>query len=115
MTRILSAVVLVLVSSSSSGLAQQSFSCPIGREPACLEYGAKVCTSFSKCVEESASCFRPSTCDYNGFMCVSDHDDYVKKAKAMASAYDDFKACVARSSDMESVQSCIRSDNLRLP
>lgn len=113
--RLLSAGFLVLAWSSSNGLAQQSFSCPIGREPACLEYGAKVCSSLAKCVDESASCFRSSTCDYNGFMCVSDHDDYVKKAKAMASAYDDFKSCVARSSDMDGVQSCVRSDNLRLP
>ncbi len=63
-----------------------------------------------KCVDQSAACFQQNTCDFNGFMCVSDHEEYVKKAKAMASDYDDFKSCVVRAEDMDAVQTCIRLD-----
>ncbi|MGO7353328.1 hypothetical protein ACCS66_01145 [Rhizobium ruizarguesonis] len=96
---------ILSLSATASG---QSFSCPIGRQPSCLGYSDKV-------VDKDSSCFTSYTCDFNGFMCVSDHEDYVKKAKRMASGYDDFKNCVARAMDMDGVQSCIRSDNLRLP
>lgn len=91
----------------------QSFTCPIGRQPSCLDYSDKVCSSFSKCVDQTATCFDQFTCNYEGFMCVSDHADYVRKAKLMAEGYDDFKGCVVRAMDMEAVQACISRDNLR--
>ena len=37
----------------SSNAYAQSFSCSYG-QPACLDYGAKVCSSFAKCVSEDA-------------------------------------------------------------
>lgn len=84
----------------------QSFSCPIGRNPSCLGFNDKV-------VDRNAVCFNSFTCDFSGFMCVSDHKDYVGKAKRMAEGHDDFRLCVARASDMDAVQKCIRLDNLR--
>jgi len=98
---------------ASNSVAQESFSCPFGKQASCLDYGDKVCSSMGKCVDGNATCFQPNTCDYNGFMCVSDHNDYMKKAKTMAESYDDFRHCVATAADMNSVQNCIRADNLR--
>ncbi|RKE83981.1 hypothetical protein DFO46_0741 [Rhizobium sp. AG855] len=86
--------------------AAQSFSCRGGDRPACLGI-------FDKVVPQDAQCFNAYTCDYNGFMCSSDHKDYVKKAVKMAEGYDEFKTCVARSSTMNEVQSCVLRDNLR--
>lgn len=96
---------ILSLSATASG---QSFSCPIGRQPSCLAYDDKV-------VDRDSQCFKSYTCNYDGFMCVSDHNDYVNKAKRMASGYDDFKNCVANASDMEAVHRCVRNDNLRVP
>ncbi|MGQ2950756.1 MAG: hypothetical protein ACT6RN_10620 [Agrobacterium sp.] len=121
----LSAGYLVLCAGAAFG--QQSFSCSWGKEAACLDFGAKVCSQFGKCVDENTTCFKKSTCDFDGFMCVSDHndyvtkakamardyDDYVTKAKTMASNYDDLRTCISRASDMDAVQSCVQQDSYR--
>ncbi|MFT4160916.1 hypothetical protein [Shinella sp.] len=102
-----------LTMGGSIATAQQSFTCNWGKEAACLDYGAKVCSQFGKCVDENAVCFKKSTCDYNGFMCTSDHEEYAKKAKAMAANYDDFRSCVTRASDMDDVATCVQRDSYR--
>lgn len=78
-----------------------------------MDYGAKVCSQFGKCVDDDAVCFKKSTCDYSGFMCVSDHEEYAAKAKTMATSYDDFRDCINRASDMDEVSSCVRQDSYR--
>ncbi|MER9080618.1 hypothetical protein [Mesorhizobium sp. M0895] len=55
-------------------LAGQSFSCSIGSEPACLDYGAVVCKSGATCVARDSVCFDSYTCDYKGFVCKSKFD-----------------------------------------
>lgn len=64
----------------STPVLAQSFSCSFGKEPACLEYGAKVCSSFGKCVDQNTSCFDTYQCNYEGFTCKSNvtacNDDY---------------------------------------
>lgn len=77
----------------------QSFSCPVGKRAACLDYGDKV-------VDGSAQCFNSYTCDFSGFMCKSDHDSYVKKAKALVETYDGLKACISRAATVEDAKSC---------
>lgn len=84
----------------------QSFSSPIGRNPSCLNYGDKT-------VDAGSTCFQQFTCDFNGFMCVSNHQSYVKKVKIMAAGYDEFKQCVAIARDMDAVAACVRIDNFR--
>ncbi len=95
---LLAITLLLFVSAGGSGSAQ-SFSCPIGKRAACLDYGDKV-------VDGSAQCFNSYTCDFSGFMCKSDHDSYVKKAKALVETYDGLKACISRASTIEDAKSC---------
>ncbi|GAB1381288.1 hypothetical protein MASR1M49_41340 [Pararhodobacter aggregans] len=49
----------------------QSFTCPIGRRAACLEYGDTVCSTFGRCVDSNAVCFSALECNYEGFTCRS--------------------------------------------
>ncbi|MBD1547344.1 hypothetical protein [Roseibium aggregatum] len=76
----------------------QSFSCTFG-EPACLDYGAKVCSSSAKCVDQNAICFDSFTCDYKGFVCKSDYDeavdeidDKVRRYNALVNDFNSLKA-----------------------
>ena len=76
------AVVLVLVGAASifsigSGVAQQTFSCPYGKQASCLDYGDKVCSSSSKCVDHNSICFSSYECNYEGFICKSKYDKAV--------------------------------------
>jgi hypothetical protein len=93
------AISLLLSALAASNGSAQSFSCPIGKRAACLDYGDKV-------VDGSAQCFNSYTCDFSGFMCKSDHDNYVKKAKGLLEAYDGLKACISRASTIEDAKSC---------
>lgn len=60
----------------------QSFSCSIGSQPACLDYGDKVCSSMAKCVSSGAICFDSYTCDFRGFVCKSTLDEAVEEIEA---------------------------------
>ena len=64
----------------------QSFSCTFGRA-ACLDYGDKVCSSFSKCVSDDAVCFDSYTCDYSGFICKSKYDELSDEAQEISDKY----------------------------
>lgn len=114
MKRVLSCAAIVYLS-LGVGLAsaQNAFTCPWGKDAACLNYGDKICSRFGKCVDDDAVCFSRYTCDADGFMCVSDHQDFVIKARSMASDYDDFRQCVAFASDMEEVADCLATDSYR--
>ncbi len=93
-------VITLAVSTSAAGNSSaQSFSCPIGKRAACLDFGDKV-------VDGSAQCFNSYTCDFSGFMCKSDHDAYVKKAKALLEAHDGLKACISSAATVEDAKSC---------
>ena len=123
---------LALVAASLAGgqaAVAQSFTCNLGKQPACLDYSDKVCSSFAKCVSSDAICFNSYTCDYKGFVCKSDlldiaekHDDLVndyndlagrydellRKAKSLASDYDDLVSNRnALASNLEDVKRCV--------
>jgi DNA mismatch repair ATPase MutS len=84
----------VLILGVGSVIAQQNFSCPYGKQASCLDYGDKVCSSYSKCVDQNSICYSPYTCNYKGFMCASKYDelvdeynDLLQKNKRLASEY----------------------------
>lgn len=105
----------------------QNFSCNYGKQPACLDYGAKVCSSLAKCVDQSAACFDSYQCDYEGFTCksnvtecaekhdkvlrenrslVSDYNELLDKAKAIAEAKDDLEFCVQIANSLSAAKAC---------
>jgi hypothetical protein len=67
----------------ASAAGSQSFSCPIGKQASCLDYGDKVCDSFAKCVAGDAVVFPQGTCDYNGFVCKSSLNGAVDEYEAL--------------------------------
>ncbi len=81
----------------------QSFSCNLGKQPACLSYSDMV-------VDRNSQCFDQLTCFPGGFVCKSDMDDLQTKAKRIATNYDDLRLCLSRASHMDDVQSCLGSD-----
>jgi hypothetical protein len=105
--------VLAAVALATPSLAQ-SFSCSIGSQPACLDYGEKVCSSNGKCVTSDAVCFNSYTCNFEGFVCKSDMDELAEKAKRMAQGYDELRQCLSHSSDMSDVAECVRKDNFNI-
>ncbi|MBE8232455.1 MAG: hypothetical protein HAW67_01880 [Endozoicomonadaceae bacterium] len=64
------------------------FSCPYGKQGACLDYG-------DKCVGNDTVCFDSYTCGYGGFVCksqlndlASEYDDLLRKCNNIASEHD---------------------------
>ena len=66
-----------------------NFSCPYGKQGACLDYNDKVCSSFAKCVNQNAVCFDAYTCDHRGFICKSKFDNLAADYERVADNYDD--------------------------
>lgn len=66
----------------------QSFSCPIGKQAACLDYNDQVCGFMGKCVDSSAKCFNSYTCP-SGFVCQSDYSDLAYKYDSLVDDYND--------------------------
>jgi hypothetical protein len=64
----------------AEGATGQSFSCPIGREPACLDYGDRV-------VDQSAACFDTYQCNYEGFTCKSHLTDCASNYDSLQNEY----------------------------
>lgn len=65
----------------------QNFSCSIGKRAACLDYGDKICSTYAKCVDESASCFNNYQCDYEGFTCKSNVTECFAKNDELVQKY----------------------------
>jgi hypothetical protein len=114
--RYISAACVLVLSASNAGA--QSFSCPIGKNAACLDYGDKVCSSRGKCVTSDAVCFDSYTCNFKGFVCKSDLDDVVENHDAVVMKYNtlvdaigDVQRCVRDAENVNDAQSCFR----RLP
>ena len=97
-----------------------SFSCSYGKKAACLDYGDKVCSSFSKCVSSDAQCFDSYTCNYKGFICkskfddiadeydnlVEEYNDLLRKYKNKISEYENLQACISYASTLSEAQDC---------
>jgi hypothetical protein len=105
----------------------QSFTCPFGKDPACLDYGDKVCGSNEMCVDENAACFESYQCNYEGFTCKSNvtdcvaaHDDLLRahntlvtdynellvRAEDLAREVEDLKDCIALARTVEDDRYC---------
>ncbi|KPP83624.1 MAG: hypothetical protein HLUCCO07_16305 [Rhodobacteraceae bacterium HLUCCO07] len=105
----------------------QSFSCRIGTQPACLDYGDTVCSSGGMCVDQNAACFDSYQCDYEGFTCKSNvtecvdaHNVLLRKhnnlvddfnanleiAERMAARLDDIETCLIYASTLEDAKLC---------
>jgi hypothetical protein len=77
----------LLLLASLAGVNAQSFSCPIGKTPACLDPGANVCTGTAKCVANNAVCFNSRSCDSKGFVCKSRLDESSDSTKRTTKKY----------------------------
>jgi len=97
--RVLALAIAASIFGIGSVLAQQSFSCPFGTQASCLDYGDKVCSSYSKCVSQDSVCFDSYTCGYEGFICkskyddlVDEYDDLLRKNRRLVSEYNSLLA-----------------------
>lgn len=88
-------ILLVIVLMSKVHAYGNNFSCPYGTEGACINYGDKICSSLSKCVDSNATCFDANTCGYKGFVCKSqlddlayEYDDLLTNCKKVAQEHD---------------------------
>ena len=59
-------------------VSAQNFSCRIGTDPACLNYGDTICSSGGQCVDRDAACFNSYQCDFEGFTCKSNVTECVR-------------------------------------
>lgn len=121
-------IIILLPMFFAATVSANSFSCPYGKQGACLDYNDKVCSSYSKCVNQNSTCFQPNTCGYGGFICKSEYsnlsneyDDLLRKCKNIASEHDDLvdkynrllrnyqdaESCVSYASSLEEAQSCM--------
>lgn len=119
--------VLLLALTLASPALGQNFSCRIGTQPVCLDYGDKVCSSRGMCVDQNSACFDQYQCNYEGFTCKSNvtqcaeahdallrkHNDLVedfnknlKIAKDMASRLDGIESCLLYASTVETAKRC---------
>ncbi len=105
----------------------QSFSCQYGAQPACLDYGDKVCSSAGKCVSTNAVCFDSYQCDFEGFTCksnvsecveeyeslqfkynelVDDYNDLLRDAKDTTNELSELKDCVDWATSKDEAKQC---------
>lgn len=119
--------ILLLVLTLASPALGQDFSCRIGTQPACLDYGDKVCSSRGMCVDQNSACFDQNQCNYEGFTCKSNvtecaeaHDTLLRKhndlvddfnenleiAKGIAARLDDIESCLIYASTLEAAKLC---------
>ena len=123
------ALFLVAAMALASPALGQDFSCRIGTQPACLDYGDKVCSSSGMCVDSNAACFDKYQCNYEGFTCksnvtecveahdkllrehntlVDDYNGLLKKHKELAADFDEtITAARALKSDYDRIESSL--------
>lgn len=88
MFRVALAVILAVIHLGEA--SAQSFTCPIGKQPSCLEYNDNICDGYAaKCVKRDAVCFDSYTCDFKGFICKSKFDDAVEEYEDLQKEYND--------------------------
>lgn len=121
-----STLLLLALTFASPSLAQ-NFSCGIGTQPACLDYGDKVCSSSGICVDRNAACFDRYQCNYEGFTCKSNvtecvaaHDRLLRRhneliddfnenlgvIRRMAARLDDIENCLITASTLDAAKLC---------
>ena len=108
-------------------VAGQDFSCRMGTQASCLDYGDTVCSSRGMCVDKNAACFDSNQCNYEGFTCKSNvtecveaHDALLKKhnqlvddfnenleiAKKLATQLEDIQTCLNYANTLEAAKLC---------
>ncbi len=118
---------LLLALTLASPALGQDFSCRIGTQPACLDYGDTVCSSRGMCVDQNAACFDKYQCNYEGFTCksnvtecveahetllrrhndlVDDFNENLEIAKDMEARLDDIESCLIYASTLEAARLC---------
>jgi len=109
---LLIAIIIQFTPQAASGFGND-FTCPIGKQGACLGYGDKVCSSMAKCVSNDAVCFDSYTCNYKGFTCKSKFDDLATEYDSLVDRYNrllraqrDLESCVSYASSLEEAQTC---------
>lgn len=126
-TKLIQTLIAPLVLAVATPVLGQSFSCRIGSQPACLDYGDKVCSSNGMCVDHNAACFDKYQCDYEGFTCksnvtecvetheklvgehnelIDDFNNNLKIAKEMAARLDEIESCLAYAGTVEDARLC---------
>ncbi len=99
----------------SSGVANaQSFSCPYGKQPSCLDYSDNVCDGYAaKCVKKDAQCFDSYACFPGGFVCkdkldsaISEYDSLVSKHNNLVDEANRYRRCINNASTLDDAQSC---------
>jgi len=108
-------ILSVLLLLAPMGVAQaQNFSCPFGKQGACLDYGDKVCSSFGKCVDQNAVCFNSYTCDFRGFVCKSTLDEIATQYDSLAGEYrslaDDYDSLLQKARSLASDHDALRAE-----
>lgn len=119
--------ILLLALTLASPALGQDFSCRMGTQPACLDYGDTVCSNRGMCVDSDAACFDEYQCNYEGFTCKSNvtecveaHDALLKKynqlvedfnanleiAKKLGKRLDDVQSCLTYASTLEAAKQC---------
>ncbi len=121
MMRWITAALLLVVFSSS--VNAQNFSCRIGTQPSCLDYGDTVCSSLGRCVDQNAACFDRYQCNFEGFTCKSEvtecvdtYDDLLRTHNQLVDDYNDLledrddlrDAGRALLSDVDSIKLCLQ-------
>lgn len=121
--------ILLLALTLASPALGQDFSCRIGTQPACLDYGDQICSSRGMCVDQNSACFDQYQCNYEGFTCksnvtecaaahdtllrqhndlVDDFNENLRIAKEVASQLDDMEACLIYASTLDAAKACMR-------
>jgi len=119
--------ILIVTLSLASPAISQNFSCRIGTQPSCLDYGETVCSNRGMCVNQNSACFDQNQCNYEGFTCKSNvtecaeaHDALLRKhnelvddfnenletARGMATRLDDVETCLIYASTLDDAKLC---------
>jgi len=117
--------ILLMAFALASPALGQSFSCRIGTEPACFDYGAQICSGNGMCVDKNAACFDTYQCNYEGFTCKSNvteciavHDELLRKNNALVDDYNGFlethKALAADFDETITAARALKSDYDRI-
>ena len=121
------ALAAIVAAALALPLSAQNFSCRMGTEPACLDYGDTVCSSRGMCVDSNALCFERYQCDYEGFTsksnvteCADEYEDLLQThndlvddfnenleiARAMGRRLDDVESCLILASNLAAARLC---------
>ncbi len=112
-------ILLFTIAMCSSACAQ-NFSCQIGMQPACLNYGETVCVNRGVCVDENAACYNKYQCDFQGFTCVSfiqeckkSYDELLRQHNELVEKFNrNLESAIAVESRVNEIANCLREADI---